>query len=198
VKGTVDAAFLRRERGVPGLAFRLLVKEPLVVILPRDPRRLASGRGRSAGDRRRLLRDRSPRRSHRLPCERLWPGPIRICRQSSRAGAYDHQIKSMARSKVSGRRHPSRDRRNRQITSPFPDFDEHCFPFDFRPWVKKPGCALESPVHAGIKHQQPRNEPGQRLSVAIHHGSRDAARPRPQCMDTTMSLSPRREPLTLA
>ena len=33
-KGTIDAAFLRRERGLPGLAFRLLVKEPLVVILP--------------------------------------------------------------------------------------------------------------------------------------------------------------------
>jgi len=38
VKGTVDAAFLRRERGVAGLAFRLLVKEPLVVVLPRDHR----------------------------------------------------------------------------------------------------------------------------------------------------------------
>src|SRR5256885_12050165 len=36
VKGTVDAAFLRRERGMPDLAFRLLVKEPLVVVLPRD------------------------------------------------------------------------------------------------------------------------------------------------------------------
>src|SRR5437588_9862167 len=36
LKGTVDAAFLRRERGVPDLAFRLLVKEPLVVILPSD------------------------------------------------------------------------------------------------------------------------------------------------------------------
>jgi LysR family hca operon transcriptional activator len=36
VKGTVDTAFLRREKGVPDLAFRLLVKEPLVVILPRD------------------------------------------------------------------------------------------------------------------------------------------------------------------
>jgi len=34
--GTVDAAFLRREKGVPGLAFRLLVKEPLAAILPRD------------------------------------------------------------------------------------------------------------------------------------------------------------------
>src|ERR1700731_1133203 len=38
VKGTVDAAFLRRERGLPDLAFRLLVKEPLMVILPGDHR----------------------------------------------------------------------------------------------------------------------------------------------------------------
>src|SRR5437870_5946736 len=37
-KGKIDAAFLRRERGVPDLAFRLLVKEPLVVVLPRDHR----------------------------------------------------------------------------------------------------------------------------------------------------------------
>jgi LysR family transcriptional regulator, hca operon transcriptional activator len=37
-KGTVDAAFLRRERGVPELAFRPLVKEALVVILPSDHR----------------------------------------------------------------------------------------------------------------------------------------------------------------
>jgi LysR family hca operon transcriptional activator len=37
-RGKIDAAFLRRERGVPGLAFRLLVKEPLVVILPADHR----------------------------------------------------------------------------------------------------------------------------------------------------------------
>jgi LysR family hca operon transcriptional activator len=37
-KGTVDAAFLRREKGVPGLAFRLLVREALTVILPRDHR----------------------------------------------------------------------------------------------------------------------------------------------------------------
>jgi LysR family hca operon transcriptional activator len=40
-KGKIDAAFLRRERGVPQLAFRPLVKEPLVVILPSD-HRLAS------------------------------------------------------------------------------------------------------------------------------------------------------------
>jgi LysR family hca operon transcriptional activator len=33
-KGKIDAAFLRRERGAPDLAFRLLVKEPLVVVLP--------------------------------------------------------------------------------------------------------------------------------------------------------------------
>jgi LysR family hca operon transcriptional activator len=38
LKGTVDAAFLRRERGVPDLAFHLLVKEPLMVVLPIDHR----------------------------------------------------------------------------------------------------------------------------------------------------------------
>jgi LysR family hca operon transcriptional activator len=38
LKGTVDVAFLRREEGVPDLAFHLLVKEPLVVVLPRDHR----------------------------------------------------------------------------------------------------------------------------------------------------------------
>jgi LysR family hca operon transcriptional activator len=37
-KAKIDAAFLRRERGVPELAFRLLVKEPLVVVLPCDHR----------------------------------------------------------------------------------------------------------------------------------------------------------------
>ena len=36
LKGTVDAAFLRRERGMPDLAYRLLVREPLMVILPGD------------------------------------------------------------------------------------------------------------------------------------------------------------------
>jgi LysR family hca operon transcriptional activator len=35
-KGKIDAAFLRREKGVPGLGFRFLVKEPLMVILPSD------------------------------------------------------------------------------------------------------------------------------------------------------------------
>ena len=38
LKGKIDAAFLRRERGAAELAFRLLVKEPLVVILPSDHR----------------------------------------------------------------------------------------------------------------------------------------------------------------
>jgi LysR family hca operon transcriptional activator len=37
-KGKIDAAFLRRERGAPDLAFRLLVKEPLTVILPSNHR----------------------------------------------------------------------------------------------------------------------------------------------------------------
>jgi LysR family hca operon transcriptional activator len=37
-KGKIDAAFLRREKGVPGLAFRLIVKEALTVILPSDHR----------------------------------------------------------------------------------------------------------------------------------------------------------------
>jgi LysR family hca operon transcriptional activator len=34
----IDAAFLRREKGLPDLAFRLLVKEPLLVILPSNHR----------------------------------------------------------------------------------------------------------------------------------------------------------------
>jgi LysR family transcriptional regulator, hca operon transcriptional activator len=38
VEGNVDAAFLRREKGVPELAYRVLVKEPLAVILPSDHR----------------------------------------------------------------------------------------------------------------------------------------------------------------
>ena len=38
LQGKVDAAVLRREQGVPELAFRLLVKEPLVVVLPSDHR----------------------------------------------------------------------------------------------------------------------------------------------------------------
>src|SRR5438309_1674393 len=36
LQGKVDAAFLRREQGVSELAFRLLVKEPLMVVLPSD------------------------------------------------------------------------------------------------------------------------------------------------------------------
>jgi len=37
-KGKIDAAFLRREKGLPDLAFQLLVKEPLMVVLPSDHR----------------------------------------------------------------------------------------------------------------------------------------------------------------
>jgi LysR family transcriptional regulator, hca operon transcriptional activator len=38
LKGTVDAAFLRREQGAPELVFLPLLKEPLVVVLPSDHR----------------------------------------------------------------------------------------------------------------------------------------------------------------
>jgi LysR family transcriptional regulator, hca operon transcriptional activator len=48
-KGKIDAAFLRREKGVPGLAFRLLVKEPLMVILPIN-HHLAARKAISPGD----------------------------------------------------------------------------------------------------------------------------------------------------
>jgi LysR family transcriptional regulator, hca operon transcriptional activator len=48
-KGKIDAAFLRKERALPDLAFRLLVKEPLVVILPSD-HRLAKRKAISPGD----------------------------------------------------------------------------------------------------------------------------------------------------
>jgi LysR family hca operon transcriptional activator len=49
VKGTVDAAFLRREQEVPDLVFHLLVKEPLLVVLPRG-HRLAAFKAISPGD----------------------------------------------------------------------------------------------------------------------------------------------------
>jgi len=37
-KGKIDAAFLRREKGMPELAYRVLVKELLMVVLPSDHR----------------------------------------------------------------------------------------------------------------------------------------------------------------
>jgi LysR family transcriptional regulator, hca operon transcriptional activator len=48
-KGKTDAAILRREQGAPDLAFRLLVKEPLVVVLPGN-HRLAARRAVSPQD----------------------------------------------------------------------------------------------------------------------------------------------------
>src|SRR4030081_2882878 len=48
-KGKIDAAFLRREKSVPDLAFRFLVKEPLMVVLPSD-HRLAALKVISPGD----------------------------------------------------------------------------------------------------------------------------------------------------
>jgi LysR family transcriptional regulator, hca operon transcriptional activator len=38
LKGKIDAAVLRRERGMPGLAYRVLVKESLMVVLPGNHR----------------------------------------------------------------------------------------------------------------------------------------------------------------
>jgi LysR family transcriptional regulator, hca operon transcriptional activator len=49
LKGNLDAAFLRREQGMPQLAFRPLVKEPLMVVLPSD-HRLAARRAISPAD----------------------------------------------------------------------------------------------------------------------------------------------------
>jgi LysR family hca operon transcriptional activator len=49
LKGNVDAAFLRRERGLPDLAYRVLIKEPLVAVLPKD-HRLAGLKGISPQD----------------------------------------------------------------------------------------------------------------------------------------------------
>ena len=38
LRGTVDVAFLRREDRAPGLAFKFLIREPLVAVLPSDHR----------------------------------------------------------------------------------------------------------------------------------------------------------------
>jgi LysR family transcriptional regulator, hca operon transcriptional activator len=43
LRGRIDVAFMRREGQVPGLAFKLLTKEPLVVVLPEDHRLAAKG-----------------------------------------------------------------------------------------------------------------------------------------------------------
>jgi LysR family transcriptional regulator, hca operon transcriptional activator len=48
-KGKIDAAFLRRERGASELAYRALVKEPLMVVLPRN-HRLAALKSIGPGD----------------------------------------------------------------------------------------------------------------------------------------------------
>jgi LysR family transcriptional regulator, hca operon transcriptional activator len=36
LRGSVDVAFIRREERAPGLSFKTLIKEPLIVLLPRD------------------------------------------------------------------------------------------------------------------------------------------------------------------
>jgi LysR family transcriptional regulator, hca operon transcriptional activator len=43
MRGKVDVAFLRREKDAPGIAFKPLIKEPLVAVLPADHRLAASG-----------------------------------------------------------------------------------------------------------------------------------------------------------
>ncbi len=48
-KGKIDAAFLRREKGAPELAYRVLIKEPLAVVLPSN-HRLAALKAISLGD----------------------------------------------------------------------------------------------------------------------------------------------------
>jgi DNA-binding transcriptional LysR family regulator len=57
-KEKIDAAFLRRERGVPELAFRLLVKEPFMVVLPSDHHLAALKAISPGGSGRRDIRDR--------------------------------------------------------------------------------------------------------------------------------------------
>ena len=47
--GTLDAAFMRAEEGSPGLAYRVLLSEPLILILPSD-HRLAAQETVSASD----------------------------------------------------------------------------------------------------------------------------------------------------
>jgi LysR family transcriptional regulator, hca operon transcriptional activator len=42
MRGKVDVAFLRREKDAPGVAFKPLIKEPLVAVLPADHRLAAS------------------------------------------------------------------------------------------------------------------------------------------------------------
>ncbi|HJW40845.1 MAG TPA: LysR family transcriptional regulator [Rhizomicrobium sp.] len=49
VRGTVDVAFLRREDRAPGLAFRRLISEPLIVLMPND-HRLAARKSIRAAD----------------------------------------------------------------------------------------------------------------------------------------------------
>ena len=56
-KGKIDAAFLRREKRLPDLAFRLLVKEPLMVVLPSDHRLAALKSNRCERSRRRDICD---------------------------------------------------------------------------------------------------------------------------------------------
>ena len=61
MRGKVDVAFLRREAQAPGLAFKFLIKEPLVAVLPTGHRLAARKDIRLAGPRRRDLHHADPR-----------------------------------------------------------------------------------------------------------------------------------------
>jgi DNA-binding transcriptional LysR family regulator len=91
MRGKVDVAFLRREKDAPGIAFKPLIREPLVVVLPAGHRlaaqkavrvRLrgrnlchadAGGAGAESGDRE--LRGEVRRRAEKSPefPAQLWP-----------------------------------------------------------------------------------------------------------------------------
>jgi LysR family transcriptional regulator, hca operon transcriptional activator len=52
MRGKVDVAFLRREEDVPGIAFKPLIRERLVAVLPAVHRLAAQKQARVAGPRR--------------------------------------------------------------------------------------------------------------------------------------------------
>jgi LysR family transcriptional regulator, hca operon transcriptional activator len=52
MRGKVDVAFLRREEDVPGIAFKRLIGERLVAVLPAEHRLAAQKQVRVAGPRR--------------------------------------------------------------------------------------------------------------------------------------------------
>ena len=58
MRGKIDMAFLRPEKQAPGLKFRLLRKDPLIVVMPRDHALAAREFDPPAGYRRRNIHRR--------------------------------------------------------------------------------------------------------------------------------------------